>query len=417
MSVETSVDEVVHEYVSDEGAGVAVLVMNNNEPVLIKGYGSARIASPDHGIAREEVSNDTVFDLASSSKQFTAIAILMLIDQTTRSGPAAGKYRKLCIHTPLSDFFPKIPRASDITIQNLLNHSSNLPDYLGLDADEDWYNEELSAEGYWYSSMKAKDSYLTNEQIIALISDQPEDEIHPRSKFEYCNTGYVILAEIIRKLTDKPLREFLKEEIFKPLQMGSTFVYDKSVGEFTKHSLCYRKNGTEYVSIKGDTRYNCINGDGNVHSTIYDMVKWQKALNRIDDLDKFFLAGFPRLITEQTFLDVFRPLIQNNERLRYQPGRKGYSAGFHIYRFQNRNVSDFAIHHGGEWLGFQSYLMRGQVRFKKARILRGQARRISVVVLSNLYSLDSGKIAQDLAQIYWRSWGLPMRYDVLRYVL
>jgi hypothetical protein len=108
--------------------------------------------------------------------------------------------------------------------------------------------------------------------------------------------------------------------------------------------------------------------------------------------------------------------------LRYSAKSVDYSAGFNIYRYENRNVSDFALHHGGVWLGFNSYLVRAQVQLNQESTTPQQWERISIVVLSNDAELsfenkvNPWTIAKDLAHIYWRSWGLPERYEVLQYL-
>lgn len=418
------VEEMLREFVMPGDPGYAILVMDEDEPLLLKGYGCARMADAENGIREEQITPETVFDLASMSKQFTAIAILMLADRTTRHGPDGGKYAPLRLDTPLSVFFPNIPQADRITIEMLLSHSSGLPDYFTIDPYLSNYQRELYQTGFWYAKMEGKDSYLTNERVIALIEGQ-RLAFAPGTKSDYCNTGYVVLAEIIRKITGKSLRVFLKEEIFDQLEMNNTFVYDETFGRFDNHALCYRKRRTderEIVSIESDTQFNYIHGDGNVHSTLVDMVKWQIACNRIDDMEGPDVTGRSPLVKRSTFLQVFAPAIGRQRLLRYTPPTDGYSAGFFIYRYNNRNVNDFVLYHSGDWLGFHSYVVRAQVQFHREGVAPQDRKRISVVVLSNtqLFApnrrVNAVTIAKQIARLYWRFWGLPMRYLVLKYI-
>src|SRR5215475_2263022 len=117
----TKINKTLGRHVKPNGPGFAVLVMKGDKQVLAKGYGDARLADLNHGIKREKITTQTIFDLASISKQFTATAILMLIDQTTQHGPNGGKYQRLSLSTRLSKFFPNIPLADKITIRHLLD--------------------------------------------------------------------------------------------------------------------------------------------------------------------------------------------------------------------------------------------------------------------------------------------------------
>jgi CubicO group peptidase (beta-lactamase class C family) len=402
----TKLNRKLARHVKPNGPGFAVLVMKGDKQVFAKGYGRARIADLHHGIKPEKITTRTIFELASISKQFTATAILMLIDKTTQHGPNGGKYRRLRLSTKLSEFFPSIRMADKITINHLLDHSSGLPEYLTIRSLLS-YENELKAVGFWYDTMKA--SVLTNEDVIARIIDLNKSEFPPGKHFKYCNTNYVVLAEIIRQITGNSLREFLQKEIFGPLKMRNTFVYDDTVKEFKKHALCYRKTRPgKFVSIESDTVFNYIHGDGNVHSTVEDMMKWQRALNRISN------STPGALISKKTFFDVFDPrLKKNRRRLRFRQ-QSGYAAGFFIYHFHKGNVSDFALHHSGEWLGFNSYMIRADVQLHRLphqpKALKTFAD-FSIVVLSNNGEFSKTErtftITKELANFFWELWGLP----------
>jgi CubicO group peptidase (beta-lactamase class C family) len=416
------VDEIMRERLPPDGPGVAVLVMVNDIPVLKEGYGKARIGAPTRAITP-----DTIFDLASLSKQFTALAILMLIDRTTRGRrPDGGDYKELYFNTSLRSILPKLPAwADEITVRNLLNHSSAVPEYDFLrkgDSDrlDRYYERVTKATGDWYASMKGyekvnnKRRYLTNEGVLKLLAGQNRAEA-PGQSFAYSNTGYVLLAEIIKERTGKSLRRFLKDEIFDYLGMNKTFVYDETVSEFRKHALCYRlpsgRGNANYRSIDCDTEFNYIHGDGNIHSSINDLVKWVKAWNEIDDNKR------NGLINTSTFLKIYKPGLTGRMG-EYWAGRERYkyASGMQIYRYKNRTVNSYAIHHGGNWLGFNSYLMRGHVALYRHE----EVYEVTVLVLSNYLSdwrepNSPFKIGKRIAEIYWPLQNMP-RYNVLRYI-
>jgi CubicO group peptidase (beta-lactamase class C family) len=430
------VDRYLTRLIKEDGPGVAVLVMKGDEPVLMKGYGKARIADAANGIAAEDITTDTVFDLASVSKQFTAVGILMLVDRSTKTGPDDGKYGKLSLDDKLATFFPNLPGAKDITIRHLLTHSSGLPEYMPLKRKEEhYYCCELESTGFWYARMQqTSPPYMTNKETIRLVETQQKPDFEPGSKFCYSNTGYVVLAEIIRKLTNKSLCDFLREEVFVRLKMNDTFVFDEKNRGFDRHALCYRatrdgRGQLEYESIGSDTEFNYIHGDGNVHSTIADMAKWQLALNRVNDAPE----GDPEaLIKRETFFSVFDPLkllksagLAKKYFVYDRRQSKKYGSGFFLYSYQKGRVRSFALHHGGEWLGFHSYLMRGDVRWGKSERVS-----MSIVVLSNFHSTapinkpcgssnnarDPCYVATRLSKIYWQLGWMPKRWNVFRYL-
>jgi CubicO group peptidase (beta-lactamase class C family) len=429
------------------GPGIAVLVYVNGKCVLKESYGNARISEPCEngsvGGQDEKITEKTVFDLASLSKHFTALGILLLIDQTTlHTG-----YQKLSFRTKLRTIIPELPSWADkITIRHLLNHRSGLQEYFNLQFPEkddcqlqQYFDGLCKEKGHWYATMegyetaKKRGGYITNENVLDLLATAPEPLISPPGKeFSYSNTGYVLLAEIIRRVTGKSLRLFLKDEIFDRLGMTDTFVYDETVPQYTGHALCYRlpDGACESYSgsIKSDTIFNYIHGDGNVHSTLRDLEKWILAWNKIDNSHiKDPEPNVPdrnpsdKLIKRTTFLAVYRYGIEREKgRNYYAPwDRYKYSSGMQIYRYKNQHVNSYAIHHGGNWLGFNSYLMRGHVQLEQ-RHRRQDVCELTILVLSN-YFTDWGtvifplEIGRMIAEKFW-PWKKKERYNVLQYI-
>ncbi|HET9532738.1 MAG TPA: serine hydrolase domain-containing protein [Blastocatellia bacterium] len=419
------------DYLDEDGPGLAALVILNNEVVLRLAHGQARLDEK-----KEKITADTVFDLGSLSKHFTALGILMLIDQTT----IGRRYKKLEFDTTLRSIFTYLPAWAEKTkIRDLLNHSSGIPEYdvLKLGKRECelvmFYNGLSQIRGNWYKKMPGypgvpdKTKYVTNKDALDLLAAATEAG-EPGKEFAYSNTGYMVLAEVIREFTGKSLRDFLQEEVFTPLKMYDTFVYDDTVEEFKKHALCYRiKNPPcqpDHEPIECDTVFNYIHGDGNIHSTINDMEKWIKAWNHIDDPKKPDPdSNAParkkrdKLIKMSTFLKIYST-GETLTRPKYWGVRRGYDdgSGMQLYHYNNRNVNSYAIHHGGNWLGFNSYLMRGNVHIPKLN----ETHETTVLVLANYHS-EPGQIVfpyeigKRIAARYWPVKGKD-RYNVLDYI-
>lgn len=232
----------------------------------------------------ESLTNNSVFRLASVSKQFTAIAIMKLKEAA-----------KLSYDQDIRDFIPELSY-DGITVRHLLNHVSGLPDYTRL------MNEN------WKAELKFDDSerFISgNDDIIKmLVEKKPDSYFKPLEKWEYSNTGYVLLASIVAKASGMPFEKYLKEQIFEPAKMSNTVVYKYINGpdkQMPNRAYGFRVglNGTEKIS--NDSHYlNHAQGDGGIYSTLDDLLKWDRLLyNNV-------------LISEKTREEAFTPAILSN---------------------------------------------------------------------------------------------------------
>ena len=257
--------------------GAAVMVRKGNELVHLKGYGCANLETGD------EITSETAFDLGSVSKQFTAFAALKVFSAAE-------------LDTPISKFFRSFPRYADkITVKHLIHHTSALPDYIDLHvaarrATEDWYGKVMRRPDDWYPQMahrnRAKE--LTNRDVVKLVGLQRLLPRAPDVDFEYSNTGYVLLAEIVRRATKQRLSQYLKENVFSVVGMDSTYVFDEA-SNFSANAPEVLHHAKGYNAVKdrgfvpvGYSPMNFIYGDGNIHSTIADMAKWDHYLTKLD---------------------------------------------------------------------------------------------------------------------------------------
>lgn len=420
---EPQIDQLVDDLINPEGRdrvpGVAVAVRNGNQVVHLGCYGYANLETG------EKITPDTVFDLGSLSKQFTAIAILSLIVEE----------KKIALDDPLSKFFKGFPRYADsITVEDLLHHTSALPDYTRIHvasrrAEEDWYERALSKPDDWYPSMPIKrKKEITNKDVVRWIASQKLLSKDPDTEFEYSNSGYVVLAELVARVTGKSFAQYVDEVVFSNMSMNDSYVFDEACRfspnsrEILNHARCYHRVNGEFVPV-GYTPLNFINGDGNVHSTIKDLLRWELYLALHD------VAGlcFPDDVKD-TEGYLVRDLLWSSVQIK---GRKrvNYGAGWHLLtdkyereekvkgKIVKREYETRAEFHRGVWLGWRNYFARGSrwpIPEAGKRVKPADWESLGIIVLSNSTDFDHADfglgrftpclIAQGISQMYWGNW-------------
>ena len=249
-----------------------VLAAEKGEVIFEEAYGFADVKTG------RKLTMDTVFEIASVSKQFTASAILLLCIRKIMS-----------LEDKIEVFFPGFPY-ENISVHNLLNHTSGLPDYME------------------YIAKKYEGSIAGNKEVIEFLMDKAKPaDFAPNEKREYSNTGYVLLASIIEKVSGMPFGDFLKKEFFEPAGMKNSCTYHRRLNGHTIENYAYG-----YIMDKGeyrlpdDTEEKCfvitldgVRGDGNVNTTVRDLYIWDRTLREgniiphewqkkayTDDLDK-----------------------------------------------------------------------------------------------------------------------------------
>lgn len=242
---------------SGEGSFNGNVLIARGDTLVYKGsFGKAEEASG------RLLNDSSVFELASVSKQFTAMGIILLREEGT-----------LSLDDSLQQFFPELPYPG-IQVRHLLQHTSGLPDYMEI-------------------VMKRTDSgsiARNTELISALAQEKPASLFTPGSKWEYSNTGYALLASIIEKVSGKSFQDFLRERIFKPLEMNHTEIYRRRFEkrEIPNYAFGYiqKTEGNwmlpDSVAETADMviELDGIVGDGTVNSTTGDLWKWSRALDR-----------------------------------------------------------------------------------------------------------------------------------------
>ncbi len=327
-----------------ETPGAAVAVVKGGKIELVKGYGLADVQ------ARKPITPDTAFDLASDSKPFTAASILLLAEKGK-----LGLDDRLCKTCPAFSGPP-----AGITIRQLLNHTSGMPDYLCALADSGRLPRLASRP----STAKPFPDEPTAAEIVKLLAKAPQLDFAPGSRFDYSNSGYVVLGQVAERASGQRLSEFLKESIFAKLGMAHTVLVDERKQAVAARAHSYR-TATDTVDMDY-TAVNCIYGDGNVNSTARDMASWLMSLDNCSVLSRDSLR---QSWTPATLLGG---------------STTDYGFGWVLGDFRGEQ----SVGHDGAWVGFQS------------SVLYVPNRRLGVVVLSNLETLPIDDLTAAIADIY-----------------
>ncbi len=238
-----AVDEVFGDLTKAGSPGCALGVYRDGKIVYAKGYGLANL---EENVA---ITPQTVFDIGSTSKQFTAASILLL-----------EKQGKLSINDDVRKYIPELPDyGQKVTILHMLNHTSGLRDYLTL----------MELAGIHI------DSVTTDEDALALITRQKSLNFAAGSDWLYSNTGFFLLSVIVKRVSGKNLREFAAENIFTPLEMTHTQYRDDHASLIANRALAYdEKEKKDGYAL--NVSYFEQTGDGAVHTSVEDLLKWDE---------------------------------------------------------------------------------------------------------------------------------------------
>ena len=314
-----------------DAPGAAVIVIRDGSVLKRGAFGLADLA---RGIP---IGTDTAFNLASVSKQFTAMAILLLAEEG-----------RLSYDDPITRFLPELSRFGDERrIRHLLTHSAGLPDY---------YEVMVQVSGV---------ERPRTLHALAVLAAWGEPLFPPGERYEYSNPGYELLALIVERASGASYAEFVEKRIFAPLGMTSSVVYDERAPTIARRAYGYRREGDGF-RLDDDHPLNYLIGSGGIYSTVEDLARWDQALYG------------ERLVRRETLAEAFRPARLNGGE------EVPYGFGWRL----TKHLGLARVWHGGEWLGFQTF------------IARYPDRRFSVIVLSNLVETDAEGLADRLAALY-----------------
>lgn len=328
----TKIDAVFSKWNKPNSPGGAVGIIKDGELIFAKGYGMANL---DYNIPNR---SETVFKIASTSKQFTAASIILL-----------SQKGKLSLEDKLSKFYPDFPAYADtITIQHLLNHTSGIRDYIILAR---------------ISGLGPNDNY-TDKTVGKLLMSQEELNFNPGEEFVYSNSGYWLLGQIVEKVSGESLAVFAKKNIFEPLKMKNSRFHDNFVEVVKNRATGYRsdRKGGFYEYM---TTLNMV-GDGGLLTTINDLAKWDASFYDASVFNKDFWNQMLQL-----------GALNNGKKI-------PYASGLAFRNYKGLKV----IHHSGSFVGYRTQF----IRFPKAKF--------SVIVLANRTDTDPSKLAYKTADLF-----------------
>ena len=314
VPMDREIDELFASLNSDKAPGGAVLVVKNGKTVFKRGYGLRDLRT------RRSIDGHTNFRLASVTKQFTAMAVMLLVHDG-----------KLHYEDRLTDLFPDFPQyGKSITVRELLNHTSGLVNY-----------EDVMAAKYG-NTPDEQIPQIKDAGVVDLMKQQKGTKFVPGTKWDYSNGGYAMLAMIVEKTSGKPFGQFLHDRIFAPLGMDGTLAFEKGKNEVANRAYGHtRTDGNWRETDQSST--SAVLGDGGVYSSLDDLAKWDQALqeHQLLSLEEMRSALTP----------VSPPL-----GLPYGPDGKPASYGFGWFLDPYKGHS--RMWHYGETVGFRTSIQR-----------------------------------------------------------
>jgi CubicO group peptidase (beta-lactamase class C family) len=268
-------DSVFAAHRGTDRPGCAVGVVQEGKPVEFRAFGMADLS---HGIA---ISSKSVFHVASVSKQFTAMALVLL--------EASGK---LSIDDDIRKYLHELPDYGHrITVRHLLNHTSGIRDYFNL----------LMAAGW-----RLGDDLITETDALGIVTRQRQLNFVPGTDWIYNNTGFTLAAVIVKRVTGLTLREYADRELFQPLGMSSTHFHDDNSMVVRDRARGYVKRGVEWREMAPN--YSTV-GATNLFTTVEDLAVWHRQMNSRERPNR---AAWSRLLE--------RGVLTNGDTLRYALG-------------------------------------------------------------------------------------------------
>ena len=332
IKLRNKLDSYMNEQVREKKFSGSILVAQKGKVLISKGYGMANYELDVPNSA------DTKYSIGSVTKTFTATAVMKLAEK-----------KKLSIDDKLEKYLPDYPHGDKIRISNLLEHTSGIPDFTDFPDFMDTVRD-----------------YRTPDQLIEIFKDKPL-EFEPGSKAQYSNSGYVLLAYIIEKVTGQEYEQYLKKEILEPLVMKDSGQID------TKKVLKNRASG--YCILNGEIEnsdYSDMSyafGGGSLYSTVNDLYKWDRAFHSGKVLNK---ASINRMFT---------------------PNKDGFGFGWGISDTEIGAMKKKAIRCSGVVFGFNSQIDR---YIDDDNV---------IIILSNFENLKNGSlvlsISNELAEILY----------------
>ena len=328
-----AVDKIFAEWDKPSSPGCAVGAIQNNRYLYQHGYGMANL---DYDIPN---SPEMVYYVGSDSKQFTAASIALLSLQG-----------KLSLDDNIRKYFPELPDyGTPITIRHLIHHTSGIRDIYAL----------MGMRG------DRLEDVFTDSAALSLIFRQKGLGFKPGDAYSYSNSGYFLLAQLVKRVTGQPLREFADQQIFQPLGMTHTHFHDDPGHVMKGRAMSYEKDDKGGFRISYLQNFDKV-GAGGLYSTVDDLRKWD---------ENFYThqvggEALQRLIHT-------RGILNNGDTL-------AYAFGNNVGTVRGLRVTE----HGGSMMGYKAY------------ILRFPDQHFSVITTCNLGAIDPGPLSHAVAAVF-----------------
>jgi CubicO group peptidase (beta-lactamase class C family) len=328
---EQRVDALFAEQSKGETPGAAVIVVRDGQVLFRKGYGYADL---EH---RMPITPATVFDVASVSKQFTGLAVAMLIQQ--------GRVKT---SDDIRKYVPEVDVGRTVTVDHLLHHTSGIRDWPGM----------LSLAGWRF------DDVISFDQILRFAFNQRTLNFDPGSEYMYSNTGFNLLAEMVKRVTGQSFRAWTDDNLFRPLGMRDSRFQDDHTQPIPNRAFGYtRRPDGSYANVTDNLT---ALGSSSLFSSVDDLAKW------VMNFDDAKVGGAAAMALTRT-----RGVLTNNTTIPY---------AFGIQHGEYRGLPN--LNHSGGWAGFGTF------------VLHFPTKKFGVVVLSNGGGVNSQRAAFDIADIY-----------------
>jgi CubicO group peptidase (beta-lactamase class C family) len=329
--------------IAPSSPGAAVLVIKDGRVVFQRGYGVIDLRT------LHKIDEHTNFRLASVTKQFTSMAIMLLVHDN-----------KLRYDEALTEIFPEFPAyGKTITVRHLLNHTSGLLDY-----------EDLMAKPYG-NTPDDQIPQIHDAGVLALLEKVSTTNFPAGTRWQYSNSGYCVLAMVVEKVSGQPFGQFLHDRIFAPLHMTSTLAYEKGKNEVPNRAYGHTPDGNGFRETDQSSTSATL-GDGGVYTSLTDMARWDDALGRQTLLSEKEM---------QPALTAVHPTSAPAEE-------NGHPVSYGFGWFVDPYKGHARMWHYGETVGFRTSIQR----FPKDRL--------TVVVLANRADLSAIDLALKTADLY-----------------
>jgi CubicO group peptidase (beta-lactamase class C family) len=355
-AITAKLDSIFTPLTNDKSPGLAVLVQKDGRTLFRKGYGVRDLRT----LTRIDAKTD--FRLASCTKQFTAMAIMLLV----RDG-------KLRYDDKVAGIFPDFPDyGRAITIRHLLTHTSGLPDY------EDLMETAEKAHGpSWTAAHQIQD-----DEVMDLLKQQTRGKFAPGASWSYSNSAYVVLGLVVAKVSGLPFDRFLHNRIFEALHMTSTLAFINGKNSPPARAYGHTKEREGFVEADQSPTSATL-GDGGVYSNLVDLAKWDTALRTgaLLSHEEMKAGKLPARLLDGT--EPRWPTQPGDDNL--DPGKPvSYGFGWFLDPYKGRA----RMWHSGTTQGFRTAIER----FTKENL--------TVIILCNRTDLDPSALALQVADIF-----------------